>query len=106
MPRRLVKHPEILPLSDILLDALSAANAQIAAATGARISPHFQQNALNTARSRQFFVVYPGRSATTAQHVLVGINNGGKTMLYDPQIGAKIFDVQSHGPFIAFPLIF
>lgn len=86
--------------------SIARANSQIAAATGVRISPIFQQSTLNTARARQFFVVYPGRSASAARHVLVGINNGGKTMLYDPQVGTKIFDVSSYGPFVAFPLAF
>jgi hypothetical protein len=85
--------------------SIARANAQILDATGARMGA-MQSGTLNTARARQFFVVYPGTSARTAEHVLVGINNGGKSMLYDPQIGAKIFDVRSFGPFVAFPVAF
>lgn len=65
-----------------------------------------QQSTLLTGNSRQFFVVYPGSNPTTASHVMIGINNGGRTMLYDPQIGAKIFNPSSIGPFIAFPIAF
>jgi hypothetical protein len=85
--------------------SIARANGQILEATGVRMG-QMQAGTLETARARQFFVVYPGTSAQTADHVLIGINNGGRTMLYDPQIGAKIFDVGSYGPFVAFPVAF
>lgn len=85
--------------------SIRTANSQIAAQTGVRFGLP-QQNTLLTGNARQFYVVYPGSSPTTASHVMIGINNGGKAMLYDPQIGAKIFNPGSFGPFIAFPIAF
>jgi len=62
-----------------------------------------QVHVLETARSTQFFVVYPGRSATRANHVMVGIVNKGRKFLYDPQSGARtVLDESSR--FIAFPI--
>jgi hypothetical protein len=86
--------------------SIARANAQIVQATGVRMSPNFQVNTLNTARDRQLFVVYPGSSARSADHVLVGLNNRGKTMLYDPQTGQKFTDLNSFGPFVAYPVAF
>ena len=88
------------------LGSIAKANRQIAAQTGVKISDVFQVNTLNTGRARQFFIVYPGTSINTAEHVMIGINNGGKTLLYDPQTGAKIFDIAGFGNFVAFPVAF
>ncbi len=87
------------------LGRITTANNQIAAQTGVRFG-QFQQSTLLTGYARQFYVVYPGSSTTFATHVMIGINNGGKMMLYDPQIGARIFNPKSFGPFVAFPVAF
>lgn len=47
-----------------------------------------------------------GSSARSADHVLIGINNRGKTMLYDPQTGERFTDLDSFGPFVAYPIAF
>jgi len=88
------------------MGSIRTVNSQIAAQTGVRFSRNAQQGTLLTGNARQFFVVYPGSSLTTANHVLIGINQGGRAMLCDPQIGSKIFDLTSFGSFIAFPVAF
>ncbi|NUQ48584.1 MAG: hypothetical protein HUU27_01495 [Phycisphaerae bacterium] len=87
------------------LGSIATVNNQIAARTGVRIgSP--QQSTLETARKTQFFLVYPGRSQTEANHIMIGIGRReGGARLYDPQSGAKFADSNNFGPFVAFPII-
>jgi hypothetical protein len=87
------------------LGSIARANSQIRTQAGVRFStaePQF--STLNSNNEKQFFVVYPGRSRTTASHVLVGVKNGNRTMLYDPQSGARTTDVAGLGAFYAFPV--
>ncbi|MGZ5053532.1 MAG: SpvB/TcaC N-terminal domain-containing protein [Methylobacter sp.] len=87
------------------LGGIANANKQIEAETGAVLGQG-QYRTLNTGRPLQFFVVYPGSSTTTASHVLIGINNQGRTMIYDPQSHEKFFDISSFGRFTAYPVAF
>jgi hypothetical protein len=82
--------------------SIDVANAQIKAQTGVRIGEG-QRSELRTGYDRQFFIVYPGSSRSSAQHVLIGINNSGRTFLYDPQTGARIANIASFGAFVASP---
>jgi RHS repeat-associated protein len=88
------------------LGSIAKANKQIAEQLGGRISSFAQRNALATTRERQFFVVYPGNSETSATHVLIGINNRGATMLYDPQSGERFYNIMAKGNFFAFGISF
>jgi hypothetical protein len=83
---------------------VATVNNQIGARTGAKIgSP--QANTLETGRDLQLFIVYPGRSATQAQHVMIGIGRKGTPgRLYDPQQGTKFANPKEFGPFISFPI--
>ncbi len=84
--------------------SIARANKMIAEEVGARIGEP-QVNVLKTARTRQFYIVYPGRSVTQANHVMVGIVNKGRTFFYDPQSGARIAP-EAMEPFVAFPVLF
>ena len=92
---------------DVALNGGSIPNAirQIRSRTGA-VFGSGQYRTLRTGKSLQFFVVFPGSSKTSASHVLIGINNGGRTMIYDPQSHGKFFDIDSFGPFTAYPVVF
>lgn len=61
---------------------------------------------METARARQFFIVYRGSNPKISNHVVVGIVNNGTQMIYDPQNGAKYFDPKEFGPFTAWPVRF
>ena len=61
---------------------------------------------LMTGRGRQFFAVFRGSNPTMSDHVVVGIVNNGKSMLYEPQTGPRITNLVEFGNFTAYPLIF
>jgi hypothetical protein len=81
----------------------AVANQQIRAATGLSMG-EAQSNTLRTTLDRQFFVVYPKGNPNMATHVMIGINNGGKQILYDPQTGARLFNPLMFPPFLAYPV--
>jgi len=83
--------------------SIAKANEQIIEQTGARLGRH--QGGLETAKSRQLFVVYPGASMTRANHVLVGIVANGNARLYDPQTGTRYSNPAQIGRFVAFPIM-
>lgn len=85
--------------------AIRTANEHIMGITGFTLGRQ-QLNTLATLNARQFFVVYRGASTQLSDHVVIGINNGGSTMIYDPQSGTKYFDLGKFGPFTAFPVHF
>jgi RHS repeat-associated protein len=86
------------------LGSIVTANNHIAAQAEVDISSKFQFRTLETGKDIQYFIVYPGSSRSTATHVVIGINNKGNTMIYDPQNHIKYFDISKFGPFVAFPV--
>jgi RHS repeat-associated protein len=103
-----VKEGELVTASEDVAwngGSIELANNQIEDAVDGIMLGDPQSNTLNTARERQFFIVYPGSSAQFARHVMVGINNGGKLLLYDPQTGARFWDLAAFGRFVSFPVI-
>lgn len=86
--------------------SIARANAIIADDVGLSAIGRPQVGTLATAHSRQFFIVYEGGSMSASRHVLVGIVNRGRAMLYDPQSGQRYYDIAAHGRFVAFPILF
>ena len=86
---------------------------QIAEQTGAKIgtTPLSRQfSTLDTAKDRQFFVVFDGPDFNTSGHVAVGIVNKGNKVIFDPQTGNTYknlsdFSSSDTGSFTAFPLL-
>ncbi|MDC0679133.1 hypothetical protein [Sorangium atrum] len=87
------------------LGSIMTANRQIAAQTGARFGSG-QWNQLLTGHSTQFFVVYRRSSATTSNHVVIGIVNQGKSLIFDPQTGQRFWNLRDFGSFTAYPVKF
>jgi Putative Ig domain len=68
---------------------------------------NFQFNTLETARERQFFVIFDGASSVDSSHVAIGIVNRGNRTIFDPQSGEtfKDFSKFGSGRFISYPLL-
>lgn len=68
---------------------------------------NFQFNTLETARERQFFVIFDGASSVDSSHVAIGIVNRGNRTIFDPQSGEtfKDFSKFGSGRFVSYPLL-
>jgi hypothetical protein len=83
---------------------IKRANRMIENAVGVLISDAPADSVLHSAKTKQFFVVYKGSNAQVSDHVLIGIKNGNKTMLYDPQTGERFYGNlrETFGRFMAY----
>jgi hypothetical protein len=85
---------------------IKKSNIQLIKETGILISDVPQVSTLNTSRQTQAFIVYRGTNPALSDHILMGFNNNGRTMLYDPQSGAAYWNLKDFGPFTAYAIRF
>ncbi|HMY19343.1 MAG TPA: hypothetical protein PKA58_23630, partial [Polyangium sp.] len=86
------------------LGFISRAKQHIIEQTGVRFGDQ-QDNVMHTAHARQFFVVSLGRNRTVSGHVLIGIVQNGRPMLYDPRSHVRYLDPETFPRFTAFPIL-